>query len=126
MSRVASGILPTITSVEMHIGELLHGVGLRLRISKRDASNANRADIKMLIAEIRNRNDFLVIAQTCALRALNNYCTIWGLGRCPYGSILRTCRVYDARHFKKLEQYVARVSLPGIDSSPIVKSGTAQ
>ena len=120
-----SGLLSTIPLPELHIDDLLDGQGFRFLLLKSDGANVNRSAIKMLTAELQNRKELLVAPVLCIAHALNNS-SIWGLGDFPFGSVLRTAHVFEARHLKELEGIVSSVLRCGVGHDPILERETAQ
>ena len=79
----------------------------------------------MLMSELQSKKELLSVNQICVSHPLNNS-GLWGLGNFLYGSILRASRVYEARRFKGVGEYISKkVVLGGLDDS-YISGETAQ
>ena len=54
------------------------------------------------------------------------HCRHLGLGLFPYGSLLRTARVYEARHFKGMDDHIASKLCNPVKIHPVIESEPAQ
>ena len=59
------------------------------------------------MSELQSGKELLAVNQICVSHSLNNS-GLWGLGNFPYGSILRTTHVYEARSFKGVGEYISK------------------
>lgn len=124
-STTDAGIISTIPLDEIHIEDLLSGCGFGFLIAQCDSENTNKAASKMRMSELRNKAELMAVNQLCPYNTLSNS-TIWELGRFPFGSLLRTSHVYEARRFRRLGEYVGKVPVTPFLEDPLITSETAQ
>ena len=105
-SSKASGVLSAILIKTLYLEDLLSNGGGRFLIIKRYGPNTNRAAVKMLTSELQPKKELLAVNQICVAHSLNNI-GLGGLCNFPYGSILRTSHVCEARRFKGVGGYIS-------------------
>ena len=81
----ASGVLSAMPIEKLHLGDLLPIGCFGFLITKRDGSNTNQAEVKMIMSELQPKRELLVANQLCVAHTLNNS-GVWGLGNFPYGA----------------------------------------